>query len=367
MRHPDDDHGIPLPEDEEFEVVSTVVRRPARAPRSGVDRRAVVDLPPALPPPRQALPAPATPHTDPIPDILPHGSIATLSGASGVGKTALVAGWIRAWQSGGLINGHQTNTPIQIGMLAVDRPWRDHARWFAKAGCDPFAYYALRDDTSFNWNRFRDWKQVPQIFAECVDRIGLAPGSLLIVDPLPLFIPGRLNEYKDVAIGLALLDHELKLRQLSMLGIFHVGKQRGDAKQNYQRPQDRILGSGGQIGYSETAMYLLSPGETGNAYYEVGWVPHQIREEAFKLQRDEEGLFVPYDEAEGMRSSADDLERAIGVFRPDRQHPAAWLVASIMQAAGVKDRRAKELLAQLCKANRVQKVKHGYYQLIQPS
>lgn len=358
-----------------YEVVkttTTIRRGPRRAGRRRVDDApsdstlAGAATAPSLPSLRPALPAPATPHPDPIPHVMPHGSISTLSGASGVGKTALLAGWIRAWQSGGAINTHQVNQPVAIGMLAVDRPWRDHRQWFAKAGCAPFPYYALRDDDTVDWNAFRDWKRVAVLFAQHVDRVNLPPGALLIVDPLPLYIPGDLNKYKDVAIGLAQLDKVLQARQLTMLGVFHVSKQKGNPKDNYLRPQDRILGSGGQIGYSETAMYLLSPEEGNKPYYEVGWIPHQIKAETFALQRDDRGLFVPVDPIDSLIVQARNEDKALDCFPFDEEVTLAVVLPLICTACGVKERQARALVTELVAHFRLTRITPGRYKRNRP-
>ena len=84
---------------EEYEIITTIRPRGAGAgslPAAPVASRELpAILPQAIlppPPPPRVLAPPAVPHPDPIPGIIPAGSICTLSGASGVGKTALIAG-----------------------------------------------------------------------------------------------------------------------------------------------------------------------------------------------------------------------------------------------------------------------------------
>lgn len=340
--------------DEQFEIVSTIVRRP---PGRRISDAVLTPLPAARP----VLAPPLVPHKDPIPHILPHGSIATLSGASGVGKTAWTAGLIRDLQNGAPFYGHATNIPPAIGYIAADRPWRDHQQWFERAGCAPFPSYSLPDDQAFNWNRFRDWKQASAIFAECLDRLALPPGSLVIVDPLPLFIPGRLIDYKDTAIGVRVLDAEgLRPRQLSMLGIFHVAKQKANKNDRYLRPQDRILGSGGQVGYSETAIYLMSPDEADKPHYEIGWVPHQIPAESAKLKRDERGLFIPYDEIYDDLSL---LAAALTVFEDRLPHASSIANTQVAKACNCAVGTARRYVQRLMFEGKIARVGRGQYQL----
>lgn len=242
---------------------------------------------------------PPAAYPDPITDLMPHGSICTLAGASGVGKTALYAGWIRRWLDGKTICGHPTASPSQIGILVGDRRWQSHRQWLDVAGVseDPrLSHYSLRDDDTFAWNDLRTWQKVKDLFSRSLDKLRLDPGATLIVDPLPIWIPGKVNDYKDVAIGLGTLDLVLKPRGLTMLAIFHQSKQIADASQQYKRPQDRILGSAAQIGFSDTAMYLLGPEDLDCGYYGFGWVPHNAKSDTMKLTRDAWGMFVPYTE-----------------------------------------------------------------------
>lgn len=235
-----------------------------------------------------------SPFLDPIPGVIPYGSICTLAGASGVGKTTLTASWVKRWLDGKSICGLPTNRPTSIGFVTGDRRWRSHRNLFDRAGCPPLPYYSLRDDASFDWNSLRTWVKTRDCFNRVLDRLALEPGSLLILDPLALFIPGRVNDYKDVAIGLGVLDQVLLPRQLTTLGLFHQSKQVNDKSAQYKRPQDRILGSAAQLGFSDTAMYLFAPEDLGTPYYGFGWVPHNAPPSTFEFMRDASGLFVPY-------------------------------------------------------------------------
>lgn len=231
---------------------------------------------------------------DPIPGVIPFGSICTLAGATGVGKTALTATWIKRWLDGRSICWHPTNCPTAIGIIAGDRRWRSHRQWFDVAECPELLHYSLRDDDNFPWNDLRLWLRVKDVTNRALDRLKLPPGGLVILDPLALFLPGKVNEYKDVAIGLGVLDQLIKPRQLTAFGLFHQAKQMNDRTQRYSRPQDRILGSAAQLGFSDTAMYLLAPEDLGTAYYGFGWVPHNSPPATFEFTKDDSGLFVPY-------------------------------------------------------------------------
>jgi hypothetical protein len=245
--------------------------------------------------PLEATGAPRTSFPDPIPSILPFGSIGTLAGATGVGKTAFIASWIARWQGERTICGHTTHRPPGIGLITADRRAVSHRQWLRAAGCRPIPLYSLRDDDTFPWTDLRIWPRVKDLFARAVDALVLPAGGLVVVDPMAVFLPGRVNDYKDVALGLGILDQVLRPRHLTLVGIFHQAKQIADTSQRYLRPQDRILGSAAQLGFSDTAMYLMAPDEIDRPYYGFGWVPHHAPAATFGFARTADGLFVPYE------------------------------------------------------------------------
>ncbi len=254
---------------------------------------------------RLVRPEDPQPFPDPISGILPFGSICTLSGETGVGKNALLSEWVARFQTGRSICHHPTSPPTAIGMIAGDRRWRTAKTWLDVAGCLPILHVSLRDDPTFPWAKLRNNADVTKVFGRVLDQLALPPGGLLIIDPLALFLPGKVNDYKDMAIGLGVLDQVLYPRQLTTLGIFHQSKQSSDPSRGYNRPQDRILGSAAQIGFSDTSMFLMSPSELSIDYYGFGWVPHNAPPETFEFTRDKSGLFIPFT---GMLDDSPDVE-----------------------------------------------------------
>lgn len=307
--------------------------------------------------------AASQPYPDPIPEIMPFGSISTFAGAAGVGKTALYASWIRRWLDGKTICGHQTNRPTEIGLLLGDRRWQSHRKWLDAAGVDPgeVKVYSLRDDDTFNWNDLRIGPKIGDAFQRSLDKLNLAPGGLLLTDPMALWLPGKINDYKDVAVGLGILDRILKPRDLTNMGIFHQSKQIADKSQQYNRPQDRILGSAAQIGFSDTAMYLLGPEDLDTNYYGFGWVPHNTLAETFYFVRDAWGLFVPY------RIDEEQLEKILACIPYDPTSTIAIirLVQEVYPDYSV--RTVERRLNELYKQRRITKVSRGVYSRTKPS
>lgn len=267
---------------------------------------------------------------------------------------------IAALQRGDPLFGHPTNCPPAIGVLVCDRPWRDHLAWFQKAGCADLPHLSLRDIDGYDWNVLRDPRKIPTIFASLVDQIQLPPGSLLIVDPLPLFVAGRLIDYKDVAIGLGQIDNILKPRQLTMLGVFHVSKQKANKQDRYLRPQDRILGSSALIGYSETAFYLLSPEEADQPAYQFGVIPHQQPPQTLLYDRDADGLFTPY-KPDAMDTLQQDILALAQLPSDGSQVSSNVLVGLIRTACGGSERNASRLIGRLIDMGQITKVRRGRY------
>lgn len=238
---------------------------------------------------------PSTPIPDPIQQVLPAKSISLLAGASGVGKTTLLAEWSVRFRDGKSIFGHAVNPQAFVGVLVVDRRWSSHRQWFAAAGWPDIPHYSYQDDEGLDWNRFHLKTELVNLLAHGIDKMQAPRGALIIVDPISMFVPGNLIDYKATAIGMGAISRYAEKRGITILGTAHMAKQKGDTKDRYKRPQDRILGSMALAGFTDTQMYLLGPEDTDEEYYAFGWVPHHAPAATFELQRDpENGLFVPY-------------------------------------------------------------------------
>lgn len=248
------------------------------------------DLPQSPAPPAAAPPC----YPDPIPGVIPFGSIFSFTGTSNTGKSHLLAQMLVALRDGQPIFGHMPNPPTAIGLLSGDRSWASNHVPFEKAGYGDIHVRSLADVDGFNWMNLLDKiGAIPEHFARELDTLALPPGGLVVVDPVALWLPASMN-YKQTAVGMTLLRQITRPRQLTMGMMFHTHKIAADTKDRVLRPQDRILGSGAQTAYSDTVMYLVTPEELSKPYYEFGWIPHNAPSETFKLTKDEHGLFCPY-------------------------------------------------------------------------
>jgi hypothetical protein len=237
-------------------------------------------------------PASAFPAT--IPGILDCPSLNLLAGASGLGKTAFLSSVIATIRDQGRLFGEATHPPAAIGYVCTDRPWASAQQWFAVAGYPDVAHYSMIDDRKFDPKQLYGGKSGPGLLQHCVGHLKLPPGSLVIVDPIALFMGGRLNDYTTTSIACVEIQRWLIDAQLTMIGVCHTSKLKADVNDRYARPQDRILGSGALLGYSSTQMYLMGPDEAGrtDGAYTFLWNPHHRPAASFLLERDDtNGLF----------------------------------------------------------------------------
>lgn len=253
-----------------------------------------VDTPGSQDEAAKVLPFVLPTYSDPIPGIINYGSVNILAGASGVGKTCFLSWLLTQLRDGKPVFGKPVNVPTTIGYVAADRGWEAGGRyWFDKSGLE-VKVYSLADDPNFIPVRLRNkLKLVSDVLKHCLDRLDLPAGSLVAIDPIALFI-GNLNDYHATATALLEIRRLCADRKLSAIGLAHAAKQKADKKERYMRLQDRINGSGAQLGYGDTQMYLAGPDETGKRHYTFLWHPHNAPAQEFQLGRSPEGLFIPW-------------------------------------------------------------------------
>lgn len=240
-------------------------------------------------------PAKAVSYPDPIPGYIAHGSINMLAGASGVGKSGFLAEWAARLRDGKTICGKPTHPPTSLGMISGDRQGSDHRKWLDEVGYPDMPHYALRDDDDFDWEQSLKTRAAAQTtMKRALTILGAQPGGLVFLDPIALFIPGNMSDYKNCAIGIAMLAKVFKEFDISVIAIAHTGKQKNDPNAAYTRPQDRILGSTALLGFSDTPMYFVELDGGHESEREFGWIPHHRAPERHLFRRNDKGLFIPY-------------------------------------------------------------------------
>lgn len=261
-----------------------------------------------------------------------------LAGASGIGKTALIASIATRIHAGGALFGHQLIQPPAVGYISADRGGASARLWFEAAGYPDIPQYSLVDDQGFDVKQLLSKYGGAELLAHCIDKLHMPPGALIFVDPIALFVGSNLLDYRAVAIACIQIQRWLTTHPYCLIGVCHTSKQKGDVKDRYLRPQDRILGTGALLGYTSTQMYLMAPEESGaeDGCHTFLWNPHHAREESFQLRKGAEGLFsldsvlVPITEA--MDAA---LESLLLLFPPaDRAISTAQLVQMLNHDVG---------------------------------
>lgn len=239
---------------------------------------------------------PATPPTcqatfpDPIPGIIPFGSLTVIAGASGAGKTILLADWLQRMRTGRTICGHMTNPATAYYVLAADRDWSTYARAFGAAGFPDVNRYVLAEDEGFDPRNWGKKQSALALFEKCLECLEPIPGSWVSADPVaPLFIQGNQNDARDVALSLHWFRKMAKKYQITLALFANVGKQKSE--ETYRRAQDRIAGSGAFVAYSDTQ---ISVDQDEAGVMTMRWTPRlgPMEEHQFMFSK-ETHLFVP--------------------------------------------------------------------------
>ncbi len=236
---------------------------------------------------------------DPLFPIFIGGTVNVFAGASGTGKTALLASWAVALRDGQPICGYQPgDISGGIYLISADRSYiQSTKRWFILAGWGDIPCYSLQDDLDFNVQRLRKKVDRVDILKHCLDRLEVRPRSVTLIDPLGLFLGGNLLDYDTCLVACSEIRRICQTRQTTMIGLAHASKQIADPKRRYLRLQDRVAGSTAIFGYSDTQIYLAAPEELSTAkepisHYTLYWNPHHAPAETFALDRTKSGLFT---------------------------------------------------------------------------
>ena len=339
--------------------------------------------PPPPPPeyePQSSAGSPAAPEVALGPDLIPPAylpayQVHLFSGASGSGKTALSAQLISAFLSGGEWLGLKIRQPPFVGLLAADRAWTDHKLWLDAAGVADLPHYSLVDDATVTGklirsrragDRFDLFKASATKLLRSVGHESWPADSFLIVDPISLFLGGDFLRYDAVYTHLLDLSQWALQHRVTLLGIAHAGKQRGDPKLRYTRPQDRIAGTTAQTGCAGTTLHLAPPTETEEDWYELTLVPHHAPAMTVRLDRaDQDGLFWPLSTVTPSRREKRTVELAERVLTQFPSHPEKIhyreLVTRCETALNLKRRSVLKYLTQLHAGGRVLRAERGWW------
>ncbi len=299
---------------------------------------------------------------DPIPGIMPVGTLTMFSGAPGAGKTAMLAEFYARLRDGRPIWGYATNRPTGFAYIASDRQWASHQQWFELAGMPDIPHYSLADDPHIDIVKDLEESKAFELFhaalKQCNNGQPPIPGSFVTVDPVtPLFIAGSPNNSRPVAKTLLVMSREARSFQITLLLVGHFGKQPADRNARYKRPQDRIAGSGAFSGFSDTQMYLCEPDPPDHPFHLFGWNPRHQRPEEFMCQRDDSGLFVPYDVMKEDTVACNVFDS----MEPTGSTSTEAITDKAFDDHGYSPKTVKRALVRLLEQGRIVRLKRGWY------
>jgi len=222
-------------------------------------------------------------------------------------------------------------------------------------GFSEIPVYSMIEDPTFNPRMLRRKFERTQRLAEFIDKLRLPRGSLVYVDPLGLFLGGNLVDYDACAVACHEIRAVLRERGLLMLATTHTSKIKADQAARYLRMEDQILGSTALAGFSDTLMYLAAPEEVDRECYVLLIHPHMLKAQTFELQRDDNGLFVPY-HGDAMTSAA---SRVLAVLPTDGALVPVEQVCEL--ATPMTVRTARRALQALVQAQLAERPVRGLY------
>ena len=319
---------------------------------------------------------------DPLPPILLGGSVNILAGASGTGKTALLASWLKALKEGKPFFPGYAPPPgaiKSISVISADRSWAQSGKkWFDLVDWGNINCYSIQDDFGFKIERLRRKSERTAILGECMNALGYPEGranhAVICVDPLGLFLGGNLIDYDTCLVACSEIRRLCISRSVTIIGLAHASKQLADPKRRYLRMQDRLAGSTALYGYSDTQMYLAAPEEISAAHYGFYWNPHHSPAETFTLRRRDDGLFHP---PERLIEAEPPLPR---IPEPPRAELLRWITVEGVLFGNLYDfaqqhptldapseRTLRRWLTTLIDEGAIAKTGHGKYKRVRPN
>jgi len=233
--------------------------------------------------------------TDIIDHLIPSNELTILGGAGQAGKTTLLMQILAQIQAKARVFGMFLAQPdLDMVYIAADRTWRSYKITAASTGLDVsrLRIKALIDDPTFDHHAF---ELDPFHYFRAV-LTSLLPNdhtrhTVIIVDPLIIWLGCDTNRYHMVASKLILLNKLCNEFNITLIGTHHATKARIEG--GFKRPQDRLSGSAALTGFTSTQLFLSLPEEceTPGGQSELTISTHHAAPLTIWLDRDDHGLF----------------------------------------------------------------------------
>jgi hypothetical protein len=255
---------------------------------------------------------------DPIPSLLPANRVHLLGGPSQAGKTTFLAWMLKQIQDGNVVLGEQATPPTGIYYITCDQPWSDYQYICDKVGLRVDGHYSYLDDPEMTPTLFEDMNVV-SLLRRGMNKLGPPAGSIVVVDVLGIFF-NDLMKYRHVMGCMLEYSKWCAVRDITMIGTVHAGKQSMNRLDRYARLFDRVIGGNPMRCIASTVMYLTSREESevdGAQQFEV--CPRHAKNRMYHCKWDDAGLLTP-DGTEVIGSGPD-----LGESNPDIFQLLEWV------------------------------------------
>jgi hypothetical protein len=211
-----------------------------------------------------------------IDNLLPEREVHLLAGPSGAGKPTWLTTFLHSWSKGESVFGHKSH-PAEYLYISLDRSYASVLRTLDRLGLahDQFPFYDPPDNITSATPLIKIIEDAKKKHPEA---------RLFVVEGIATRVPdGKPNDYKIVADFLLSLRKTAEKLDITILGVAHTTKTKGEDR--YENPRQRIAGSVAWGGFSETII-ILEPKDPGDvspdAPRELMLLPRNWKEQVFE-------------------------------------------------------------------------------------
>lgn len=216
--------------------------------------------------------------------IMPTKEIHLISGPSNAGKTTLAFQMIEEWLAGLPVLGLYRSFPMPCLYVACDRSGASTVRTLARIGIKTkIPILSLVDnpipESTPSQLLALARKQQPNV-------------RVLFIDAMAVLCPGKVTDYSIVCKFMASLARLCQKESLTIIGMGHTAKVRGDDK--VSDPRQRFLGSVAWGGFADCMLHIepTNPDDPTDPRRQLYVLPKNARSELLDYRFNDEGRLV---------------------------------------------------------------------------
>ena len=297
-----------------------------------------------------------------IDDILPTNQLHMLAGAHHSGKTFLLLQMLDDFRQGKMIWERRSH-PVPFVYLTCDRNPEKFQERLNLMGIKDLPFVSAMD-LKFKPSGWK-WSQRLTALRQLINhgRQKVPNAELFIIDPLTLFVGGKSNDYSGLFGQLYEINQMAREEKITPLSSWHAGKLK--KLDQFVRPEDRILGSGGGIGGAiETLLFLTGAKETQDGLATLTIIPRDVPEWEYRLDRAKDGRFEVAPDVEGVIAEHGLLRL---IPKPPDWIDKATLAEKAKELLHISEATVKRKLNELIERGSVKRLEHGKYQRVLPN